>query len=104
MKKKDDIVFEVNATDNSLIALFGGETPDDWYELEDGRVEVGLTWASDGLPIVQEVVIRDSRYVTLIRDWVEEGIIQALPDSFKDDFYYGREDKFPLVESDDEWT
>jgi len=99
------IIFEVNATDQNMIGLFGGETPETFYAVDSGRVEVGVTWSRDGRPIVQEVVINDARFVTLIQDWFEEAIIQALPDSFKDDCYIGHDDNLPLEEvEEEEWT
>lgn len=67
----------------------GSEEPTDCYESENGKSSVEVTWASDGLPIVQRACITNEHKYSLLIDWLGEAIAAALPEEYGDDHYLG---------------
>jgi hypothetical protein len=88
----------VDLEENVFDIHMGVNDVEEWYALEHRGVDVGVSWGKDGLPIVERIIMADARYVTLFNDWINEAIIQALPDSYKDNHVKGYLDTIEGVE------
>ena len=80
---------DLDLNDQTLIAYFSNREVKEWISLEHEDIDVGISWAEDGIPIVEQVYIRDARYVSLIDDWINDAIGKTLPDSYKDNHEKG---------------
>jgi hypothetical protein len=87
----------VDLTNGKLFVYCGPYEPEEWFDLPHENAEVGVTWEDDGIPMVQEVRIHDPLRVSLLQDWVEDVIIKALPESYKDNHTKGYAEYADLV-------